>query len=207
MFLHNRAWLKHGASRPNKRGDGSRICAAYRPNGRCATTGTKRSGCMDLATITDMALHGCPDPPEIDLGIPLTKEIQEFIGQSKVQVKARRLYCDDPRIDWDEALRYTNGRYDLPCGGVSRANARGPTETFDRLAAERTSAVRTGDGTGGLSQFPSSRHDAGDDCETSRQSGVAIDVQHCTGHACRRIQEQCLHQLCGTGARAGRLSS
>ena len=59
-----------------------------------------------------LAVHGCPDPPEIDLGIPLTKEIQELCGQSKVQVMARRLFCDDPRIDWDEAIRYANGRYD-----------------------------------------------------------------------------------------------
>jgi hypothetical protein len=65
-----------------------------------------------LANIADMALHGWPDPPEIDLGEPLAKEIREIVGQSEVQVKARRLFSDDPRIDWDEVLQYYNDRYD-----------------------------------------------------------------------------------------------
>ncbi len=89
-----------------------------------------------LAEITDAALHGCPDPPEADPDDPFVRELQEYLGQSKARVKIHRLFCNDPRLDWEEAHRYVNRCYDGIAAAFGEPTRLQQAEAFGRLVGE-----------------------------------------------------------------------
>jgi hypothetical protein len=89
-----------------------------------------------LAEITDAALHGCPDWPEADPDDPFFRDLQEYLGQSNARVKMRRLFCDDPRIDWDEAHRQVNRCYDRIAGAFGEPTRPRQEQAFSRVVGE-----------------------------------------------------------------------
>jgi hypothetical protein len=90
-----------------------------------------------FSEVLDVALHGYQEPSEVDLGVPLTAELLELIGQTKAQVKAGRLFSDDPRIDWDEVFRHSNQCYDQLVSALGEPTRTLQDEAFNRLSSDR----------------------------------------------------------------------
>jgi hypothetical protein len=91
-----------------------------------------------LAEIASMALYGCPDPfpLDIDPGDPLVRELQEYVGQGTAEMKVRRLFGDDPRMDWNEALRYSNRCYDRLAAAFAEPTRLQQEQAIGRLVDE-----------------------------------------------------------------------